>query len=141
MPYARLIVCEKTGRWAAALRRELAGKARVYETRSLPDCWDELAESPASWLVLEATEANLDNLAQRLAELPEKFRFARAMVCGERPMAAWEWLLREAGAVHAVFSPRELAPAVRFALRHLALAPRPEMSLRERVWESLPWGR
>ena len=51
---ARLIVCERTGRWAVALRRELADAGvRVWETRTLADCWNELAESPASFVVLE----------------------------------------------------------------------------------------
>ena len=45
---ARLIVCERTGRWAVALRAELAGAGvRVWETRLLDDCWNEMAKSPA----------------------------------------------------------------------------------------------
>lgn len=141
MPYARLIVCEKTGRWAVALRRALGGRPRVYETRSLAECWDELAASPASWLALEASEANLDKLWGRLATLGHRFPLACAMVCGQRAIAPYEWLLREAGAVHAVFSPRELGGAARLAVRHLAQAPEPTQSPRERIWSRLPWGR
>jgi hypothetical protein len=139
MPHARLIICEKNGRWAVALRREIAGKCRVFETRSLEECWEELAKCPASWLVLEASETNVEPLAGRLANLGRDFAGARAMICGERNMAPWEWLLREAGAVHAVFSPRELAPAARMALCHLAQAPEPQRSFREHVWDRLPW--
>lgn len=139
MPLARLIVCEKTGRWAVGLRRELGKAPRVYETRSLADCWDELAASPASYLVLEATEANIEMLTSRLAEVRVRFPLATAIVCGERAMARYEWLLREAGAIHAVFSPRELAPAARLAARHLAAVAEPPIPLRERVWERLPW--
>lgn len=140
MPPARLICCEKTGRWAVAFRRELGGKHRVYETRSLADCLTELAASPASWVVLEATEVNVDSLAMRLTELRRRFPLARAMVCGERAVSPHEWLLREAGAVHAVFSPRDLAPSARMAVRHLAAAPEPAGTLRERIWARLPWG-
>ena len=51
---ARLLVCERTGRWAVALRRELAEVGvRVWESRTLDFCWNELAASPASFLVLE----------------------------------------------------------------------------------------
>ena len=51
---ARLLVCERTGCWAVALRRELAeAGVRVWETRTLADCFEELAESPASFVVLE----------------------------------------------------------------------------------------
>lgn len=155
MPLARLIVCEKTGRWAVGLRREFAHVApacragvvpatlppRVYETRSLADCFVELAASPASLLVLEATETNLENLARRVLEIGRRFPLAAAIVCGERAMSPYEWLLREAGAVHTIFSPRELTPAARLAMRHLANAPEPALSLRERVWNRLPWGR
>lgn len=141
MPPARIIVCEKTGRWAVALRRELGAKPRVYETRSLPECWEELAASPASWLLLEATEANLDGLTLRLTELGRDFPEARAVVCADRSLAPCEWLLREAGAVHAVFSPRELVPVARMSKRHLAAVPLPPRSVRERVWERLPWSR
>lgn len=140
MPLARLICCEKTGRWAVGVRRELGGRPRVYETRSLADCSAEVVVSPASWLVLEATATNVDNLAAFLAELRWRFPLARAMVCGERAVSSYEWLLREAGAVQAVFSPRELAPAARMAMRHLAAAPEPALSLRERQWAKLPWG-
>lgn len=139
MPPARLIVCEKSGRWAVALRRELGAKPRVYETRSLPECWEELAASPASWLLLEVTAANLEGLMVRLESLGRDFPAARAVVCGDRPLASREWLLREAGATHAVFSPRELAPVARLAVRHLAGVSLPPQSLRERVWERLPW--
>ena len=49
---AKLIVCERTGRWAVALRRELAeAGVRVWETRTLADCRDELVENPASFAV------------------------------------------------------------------------------------------
>lgn len=141
MPLARLIVCERTGRWAVGLRRELGTHPRVYETRSLADCWVELAASPASFLLLEATEANVEMLVSRLTELRCGFALSGAMVCGERDMACYEWLLREAGAIHAVFSPRELAPAARVAARHLAAVPEPPVPLRERVWGRLPWGK
>ena len=52
---ARLIVCERTGAWAVALRRELAALGvRVWETRSAAGCRVELLEHPASFVLLQA---------------------------------------------------------------------------------------
>jgi hypothetical protein len=142
MPSARIIVCEKTGQWAIALRRLLApGGHRVQETRSWPACWAELARHPASLLVVELTAQNAELVLERLTDLPRRFRHARAVVVGDRDLARYEWAVRSAGATHAVFTPRELPPAARLIARHLALAPQPELSLREAVWRRLPWRR
>ena len=46
----RLIVCERSGTWAAALRRELAeAGVGLGETRSLVECWESLAAATASF--------------------------------------------------------------------------------------------
>jgi hypothetical protein len=136
---ARLVVSERSGRWAVAVRRELAGAGvRVWETRSLADCWDELAKSPASFLIMELVRDPVP-LLQRLASLPRAFPAARAAVVSQRSMADYEWLLREAGAVHYLCSPRNVAPLARMACRHLAQVPLPPQSPTERVWAALPW--
>ncbi len=138
---ARLIVSERTGCWAVALRRELAhGGVRVWETRSLADCWDELANSPASFLIVELGR-DLAPLLHRLLTLPRTFPAARVAVVSQRSSAPYEWLLREAGSVHYVCSPRDVAPLARMACRHLSQAPSPPQSLAERIWTALPWGR
>ena len=71
---ARLIVCEHSGRWAVALRRELAeAGVRVWETRTLADCRKELAASPASFVVLELSgepSAVLRFMARQPREFP-----------------------------------------------------------------------
>ena len=142
MPSARIIVCEKTGQWAIALRRLLApGGHRVQETRSWPECWAELARHPASLLVAEMTAQNVELMLERLTDLPRRFRQARAVVVGDRDLARYEWAVRTAGAAHVVFTPRELPRTARLIVRHLALAPPPELSLREAVWQRLPWRR
>jgi DNA-binding response OmpR family regulator len=140
MQPARVIVCEKTGQWAVALRRLLSPAGhRVYETRSWAECWDELARSPASLLALELTPHNDEALLKRLFDLTRRFPQARAIVVGERGLERYEWAVREAGATHAVFAPRRLAAAARLIERHLALAPQPLLTLRETVWRRLPW--
>jgi hypothetical protein len=137
---ARLIVCERTGSWAVALRREVAEAGiRVWETRTLPDCWSELARSPASFLVLELG-GNVADLLHRTARLPREFPAARLAVVADRSLASYEWLMREAGAVHFLCSPRQVAPLARLACRHLDQVPPPPQSLTERIWANLPWG-
>jgi hypothetical protein len=138
---ARLIVCERTGRWAVALRSELAAAGvRVWETRLLDDCWSELAESPASFVVLELG-GNVADLLRRMARQPRDFPAARLAVVADRSLAGYQWLMREAGAVHFLCSPRQIAPLAQLARRHLAQVPPPSQSLTEQIWANLPWGR
>ena len=74
---ARLIVCEPTGRWAVALRRELADAGvRVWETRTLAGCREELEQSPASFVVLQMTD-NLAGLLRFMARLSREFPATR----------------------------------------------------------------
>ncbi|MBN2580123.1 MAG: hypothetical protein JXB10_14125 [Pirellulales bacterium] len=139
---SRLLVCERTGRWAAALRRELADSGlRVWELRTWDDCDSELAAAPASFLVLELAPRRL---AAALAALPrwrKGYPAMRAAVVAERDLASCEWLLREAGAVHFLCSPRQLGALARIVLRHAAQVPPPHQTLSQRLWAGLPWGR
>lgn len=139
---ARLIVCERFGRWAVALRRELpVPGVRLYETRSTAECWAMLARSDASFVVVELTRSGARYLLERMAWLERDFPLARVAVVGERALASYEWLMREAGAVHFTVSPRELRPLACLAVRHLDSVPRPQLSLTKRIWGDLPWGK
>jgi hypothetical protein len=137
---ARVIVCERTGRWAVALRRELAEVGlRVYETRTLANCWQLLAEAPAGFAVVELTTPTAEDLFCRLARLQREFPSARVAVVAERNLAELQWVAREAGAVHFVSSLRQLGPLARLICRHLAQVPAPPQTLTERIWANLPW--
>ena len=137
---ARVIVCERSGRWAVALGRELADVGiRVYETRTLADCRQLLGEAPASFAVVELTAQGAEGLLGELAEQGREFPLARVAVVAERSLAGYQWLMREAGAVHFTCSPRRLGPLARLVCRHLAQVPAPPQSLTERIWTSLPW--
>jgi hypothetical protein len=140
---ARLIVCERTGQWAVALRRELVrlGKAgvRFRETRSVGECWRLLYDDRASFMVVEVTPSNVQAVLERLAELERDFPAVRVAVVVDWAFRFAEPILREAGAVHFVDSPRRLKPLAEIACRHLDRAPKPKLGLVEQVWADLPW--
>lgn len=136
-----LIVCERSGRWAVALRRELGEvECRLEETRVLADCWDRLAEHPASIVVLELSAGNAAALVDGLGRCERQFPGARVAVVAVGELQPYEWLVREAGAVHFVTSPRQLGPLAAVARRHWSQTPEPRRSLAERIWAGLPWG-
>ena len=141
-PVSRLIVCERSGEWAAALRIELIQSGvKLRECRGLPDAWTALAETSGAFLVAEATRENLSELAERLSRLRRDFPLARAAVVADRGLAECEWFMREAGAIHFVTSPRQLQPLAALVVRHLAGVPPPPQSVAEQIWASLPWAR
>jgi hypothetical protein len=137
---ARLIVCERRGRWAALLRQKLADAGvRVWETRLLTDCESEIAASPASIVVIELTPSNLDELLRTVRHWATDFPLLRWMAVADRALADHEWLLRDAGAIHFCCSPRQTDALAQIACRHLSQIPPPPQSLTERIWDSLPW--
>jgi hypothetical protein len=136
---ARLIVCEPSGRWAVALRRELGSSPRVYEARSVAESWASLAQAPASLLVVEVMPGNLAALLGRMARREREFPRARVAVVADRRLAGHQWLLREAGALTFITSPRRLQGLAELARRHLAAVPEPPAGTPEWIWATLPW--
>ncbi len=138
----RLIVCERKGRWAAALRVHGGVPAgAMVETRSLPDCAAELRAHPRSFVLLELSARNGPAVVDWLAQLDQFDPRARAAVAADRSLRSWEPLVREAGAVWFVTSPRDVGPVARMARRHLEAAPKPHRELAEEIWDWLPWAR
>lgn len=137
----RIIVCEATGRWALGLRREMSGAGLpLEETRTLDDARESLAAAPASLLLVELRGATAKDFLSWLARQQRDFPEARLVVVASHDWEAWRFAVLEAGAVHAVFHPRELAAVVNVARQHLgrtasALPPESE-SL---IWSRLPW--
>ena len=135
-----LVYCERTGAWAAALRRHL-GSAPVAQrqTRSLTECREVLAEFPASLIVLEVTSANLEQALEFLAELPRQFPHAASIAVLQRGLESHQWTIREFGSLAVTNSPRELhrlAPLIR---RYFAALPKPAQSWEDQIWSQLPW--
>ncbi len=140
MSDARVIVCEKTGRWASALRRVLRDPPpRVTETRSLAGCWRELEQTPTSLVALEFAPEDSETLLRRLLELRSRYRRARAIVLAERGSEPFEWVLREAGAAHVQFSPRSLDATARLIQRHTDSVPPADIDFREAIRRRLPF--
>lgn len=144
MSSSRLILCERTGCLAAGWLRLLATPLRnrrleMTQVRSLQQCDLELAASPYSVAVVEVTSANLAAVQKRLMDW--KRRFPRALFLAQAPsdLEPHELLLREAGASAMAFSTLSLPPLAKLVRRHLALTPRPEVSLTDSIWQRLPW--
>jgi hypothetical protein len=128
------------GRWAVAMRRELtATGVRVWETRTLDDAWEELAASPASFIVVELTGDGAV-LLSRMIRLPREYPDARLAVVADRALADHQTMMLEAGAAWFLTSPRAAGRLAQLACRHLAQVPQPPQSMTERVWAALPWG-
>jgi len=139
---ARWLVCEKTGSWAVALRREPESwGTRIWETRSLGECWEMLDRWGGSFVVAELTDTNLGGLLERLVRLQQDFPLARLAVVAPRSLSGYEPLVCEAGAVWFAGSPRQLGPLAAVAQRHLRQAIGGPQGVAAQVWAGLPWGK
>jgi hypothetical protein len=134
-----VIVCERRGAWATALAGGLPGEMGLRQTRGLDDCAAELEMAPASLLVLELTRENLLRLLEMLSGLGRRYPLARAIVVAAREFERYEWLVREAGALHFATSPRAGAQLVRLAMRQAQSGNSTEGETDAQAWTALPW--
>lgn len=142
-----MILCERTGTWAAAWRRtwhirsihRLGPTLRLAETRSADECREVLAGSPDAFVVVELTPERCDAALDLLLSVGERFALARAGVVAERGMAVYEGLARELGALDFVTSPRRMAGLCELAARHAERRGSSPLSFAEQVWGDLPW--
>lgn len=140
MTNCRLILCEKTGHFAPAVRRELANNSpRIVETRSLSGCEAALAESPESLVAIEVTAANLESVIDFLAHFSHRYPRASFIALLTAETEAAETLLAEAGAV-SVFRSILDAPALAHLAKRKSLGASPiDLSLPDFVAQRLPW--
>lgn len=141
-----LIACEATGRWAAALRRELPRGVSLVETRSLSEMWQRLADCPNAVVVLEATPEKIEPTLAALLRIGREFPQALSMVLADRTLLAWEDAVREAGAAHFINSPRRLPEMGEIVRRRMqsfsesALdAGGEDQAIEQRIFATLPW--
>ena len=139
MPTPPLIICEKSGRWALALRSSLHGGVRLVETRALTQCHEALVVAPTSLVALAITDKNLSQALDFLARMNQEFPAGRVIALLEPESQSAEPLLREAGVSDVFHSPQQAAAIARLAQRHAALTPADDRPLRESLAARLPW--
>jgi len=140
MSQPRLIICEKTGRWAVAFRRALADRGeRIVEARSLAGCARQLDRHPASFVAIEISAVNLDTVLAVVPDWLRRFPHCRVIALLESDLAAAESLLREAGVVAVVRTTREAPTVALRAQQHLDAAPADDLPLEQAILSSLPW--
>jgi len=142
------VVCERTSRWASALRMSLAASGMPYrlrEIRHLAELERELAERPAC---LAAIEFDRKNFAAAVALLPmirKSFPGVRSVALLDRSLSSDFAAVRDAvveGGVAAVAaSPRRLDAILALGQRHAAAAQTKDntIPLVARIWATLPW--
>jgi hypothetical protein len=146
------IICEQSSRWASALRMALAYhpghltcSTTLDEVRSLTELTDLVCEHPHSLVLLEVTPKNLEAALSWLTENSSR-RHRVATVALLNDCAAATDVLREAGAIDLIHSPRQmttiLALGKRHASQHAVSASHhrhaPE-SFENWAWSLLPW--
>ena len=148
MSHSGLIVCERTGDWALALRRALAAipdaPVRLYETRSPEECRAALADFSAAVVAIELTAANVGAVTELLTTLDRRSPRFVTVVLLATTVEIDDAPLRECGAAHVARSVVEAPALAEIARRHLARQDdadgSPRLSLREQIWRRLPWG-
>jgi len=137
---AACVVCGPDMQWVAHLQAKLGVRISVHWSQDLAGCRRILDGYPASVLVLQVEHMTFESLIEFLGWLPQQFPDARAIAVVPRDARGLEWLMREAGAVHVVHSIRGLQGVADIAARQIDRAPRLELTLRQQVFRSLPWG-
>lgn len=155
------IVCERSGRWAAALRVALRRSSwltsavpRLYEVRQLGEMTERLDTRPDAIALVEVQPTSLGDVLDWLTRSRRELRQAHFAALLDRSAALHPRdrksvidVLREAGAAEVITSPRQLAAVLALGQRHAALRAvesgrlMPGMSMAEWAWSSLPWQR
>lgn len=159
--HGTIIICERTGSWAAALRLAFTRAAaprnsdakptsessavaaqppRLIETRSADECLESLTATPQALAVIELASQNCEASVALIRRIAERGTDTPIVVLAARELAEHEWLARELGAIHFTTSPRHLAAVVEIAERHWARLPAARATIAETIWASLPWG-
>ena len=140
MTRAQLILWERTTCWAPALRQAISDQPiRLVETRTWTECLGYLCEASGSVVALELAEQGAKNVLAALEELDRRFPGAVPIVLAARGMRAHGPLMREAGAMRFVSSPRRLEVVAQLVRRHLDRMPDQTDDQRDAVWARMPW--
>jgi hypothetical protein len=140
MSAPRLIICEKTSRWATALRRALSDNpVQIAEARSIALCELALAESPTSLVAIEITTANLSAVLELVSRIRIEFSQARIVALLAPELAPAEAIFREFGAIDVATWTHEAERIARLVRVYVDSAPRENLSMSELIAERMPW--
>jgi hypothetical protein len=116
----------------------------ICETRSLAELDTQIEDAPSAFVFLEVTVENLAAVIARLGSAIRSGGHCQVVALLESNLTEYCDLLREAGAIDVVRSPRELRHAVPLALLHTQVQ-RPmrcsgdDQSIEEWAMSLLPW--
>jgi len=160
------IVCERTSRWAAALRVALAREdcgatSSIYEVRTWKELASRLETQPNGVAIAEVQRDQLGSALVWLATARRRFpraRFTAALDISSTDTEGHASSFRrdeqaevvdalfEAGVAAVADSPRRLHAILALGRRHAALcaaqsqpSPRDNLSVVNAAWASLPW--
>ena len=159
------ILCERSRRWASALRLALSRgdsrfpPRRFNESRTLAQALLQLAAWPQSLVLIEVNSANLADVLDWLAATTPQFSAARfaalldseffaAPAAGSAAGASGGGevrdILAEAGMSAAAISPRRLRDVLALAEKHALRVAQPATPLADQsfeawAWSLLPW--
>ena len=139
MANASLIVCEKSGRWALALRSTVRESVRVVETRALSQAEQALRSAPASLVALDVAAVKLPQVVDFAIRARRDYPAARLLALLDASLESAAPLLREAGVSDIFYSPLQAAAIARLALQHVLVSPAEDRPLRESIAARLPW--
>jgi hypothetical protein len=134
----KLIVLEKNGWLARALRRSVGGSRTIVETRSMKQLFDDLDDAPTSVVTIDGATIQPDRLIACCFRVGREFPLAATTVVLPRSYRDVQWEVREAGAIHVCIGPRRLAPMTTMIERRLQRSPQLELTLAERILASMP---
>lgn len=144
---SRLIVCETTGDWAAAIRRAIAESPKsddltgwVVEARGFPQLLAAAQTHPASLCVVEVTTDNAERAATVVEQLHVRFPNLNIIAAiASQPALVAEMILREAGATYVARSRRDADIIARIWQQHSKIHPPREETWRDQIFAQLPW--
>lgn len=117
-----LILIERSGRWAASLRRHgLVEQLPLVETRSFSELDELLSSHPHALIGVELDSATAERVIEWLGRRPIAGD-AKVIVFADRALRPYEPLCREAGAVHFVAAELELFSLAAVIDRYLSQA-------------------
>jgi hypothetical protein len=139
----RLLLCEKTGRWAIGWKRAIpqAHWRGIKQLRSLIQCEQALGGNPRQLVAVEVTAENAEFVLAALAAWRSRWPACRTIALLSPRLEPWTPWLLDAGALAVATSTRELPSLARLVHRFSAQNPpvEPSLTIRETIWSRLPW--